>query len=136
LHRSSFYWWLDFHMATQMPIAFVGIFNLLTIVESDSQLFSRIGYKEEISRKESNGKLKPDRTLIEHMIKELTPKNVNPPLQLIDLCAQVASHRGCYRAVHKQLKLAVEIRSSDTTMDWKDAFGAAHTKLFRDYDLN
>ena len=136
LHHTAFYWWLDFHMATQMPIAFVGIFKLLTIIEADPQLFSRIGYKEEISKKDAEGKVKPDRILLKHMIEELLPKDNNYPPELVDLCAQVAQKRGLYRSVHKQLKLAVEIRSGNKSLTWPDAFRAAHTKLIRHFDLN
>ncbi|HEV2329215.1 MAG TPA: hypothetical protein VGY56_10545 [Verrucomicrobiae bacterium] len=136
LHITAFNFWLDIHMATEMPIAFVGTFKLLTIVTGDVQLSSRIGFRDEIRRKDAAGNLKVDRNLLNHMIQELLPKDNSFTPELTHLCAQVASNQGCYRSVHKQLKLAVEIRSGEKILSWPDAFRCAHMKLIRDYDLD
>lgn len=138
LHFTALKWWIDFHQATQMPLALVGTYKLMTFIEIDPQIFSRVGIKWEIKRVEKDGKtLRPDRDLLKHMIAELMPKDNNPPMELTDLCAKVAVEHGCYRSVHKQLKLAVEIKAgTNRAMTWPEAFHAAHTMLVRNYNLN
>jgi hypothetical protein len=60
------------------------------------------------------------------------------PAELLDLCQQVAANHGHFRSVHKQLKLAAELKHAkkgEQIISWPDAFRAAHTMLLRQYQL-
>lgn len=133
LTRPALQWWFDFHDATLCPIAFVGTFELLDKLEDDPQRFSRVGLHFEIRNADAG----VDRALLKHMIKQIAPKCDGESTELVDLCEQVAKEHGHYRSVHKQLKVAVEVKlGSKKTMSYADAFRAAHTMLVRNYHLN
>ena len=136
LTRPALQWWFDFHDATQCPIAFAGTFALLEKLEDDPQRFSRVGLHCEIVNDEGDG-VTVDRTLILHLIKSLIPAANGETEELADLCEQVAKEHGHYRSVHKQLKLAVELRAgSKKPLSFSQAFRNAHTMLVRNYNLN
>lgn len=136
LHHTALLWWVHFHEATQMPIVFSGTFKLLDSIESDPQIFSRVGLRYEITTKDKTGKLILDDALIKHLINEFIPDANGSLSELVSLCEQVAGQHGHYRSVHKQLKVAVEIKAGKKSITWPQAFRAAHTMLVRNYDLN
>jgi DNA transposition AAA+ family ATPase len=136
LTRPAVQWFFDFHDATLCPVALVGTFDLFDKLEDDTQRFSRTGYYEEIKRVDSKGKLIVDRGLVKHLVKQLVPDANGETESLVDLAEQVAENHGHYRSVHKQLKLAVEIKAGSPKLGWTQAFHAAHTKLIRKYKLN
>jgi len=137
LTRPALQWFYDFHDSTQCPVVLVGTLELLEKVEDDAQRFSRTGYYEEIKQVDGKGKLIVDRDLIKYLVKNLVPDANGETEAICDLCEQIAEHHGVYRSVHKQLKLAVEIKGGKKTISWPDAIRAAHTKLIRiSYKLN
>ena len=134
LTRPALQFFFDLHDATQIPMAFVGIFDLMTKLEDDAQRFSRVGLHFEVTN--GDGKT-PDRPLILHLIKNLIPTANGETEELADLCEQVAREHGHYRSVHKQLKVAVELMAgSKGRMTCVKAFRAAHAILIRNYRLN
>ena len=134
LTRPALQWWFDFHDATQCPICLVGTFDLLPKVEDDPQRFSRVGLDYKIL---NESKDKVDRSLILHLIKSLVPQANGDTEELADLCEQVAKEHGHYRSVHKQLKVAVELKTgAKKPITYTQAFRAAHTMLVRNYNLN
>lgn len=136
LHHTALQWWVHFHEATQMPLALCGIPELLKKIEGDAQIFSRVGLRYDIRGGDADT-LKADGDLLKHMIKQLAPEAANSD-ELVTLCEQVAREHGHYRSVHKQLKLAVEIRQGNAkrNLTYADAFRQAHTMLFRNYNLS
>jgi DNA transposition AAA+ family ATPase len=138
LTRPALQFWFDLHDATLCPIAFVGTFELLKKLEDDPQRFSRVGLHFEITN-EKNG---IDHGLLNHLITSLIPEANSEMEELKDLCEQVAREHGHYRSVHKQLKVAVELRAGSYTgrgqsrLSYVQAFRAAHTMLVRNYNLN
>lgn len=121
---------VDVHDQTGCPFGFVGTFELMDKLERDPQLYSRVGLKWVI------GGSRP-KELIGHLINSLAPSVNGERAELVALCEQVASNAGHFRAVHKQLKLAAEMRETGTAFtSWVKAFRAAHTKMCRDYKLN
>jgi hypothetical protein len=138
LTRPALQWFYDFQDATQCPIALVGTYDLLGKLEDDAQRFSRAGYHEPMRNLDKDGKLVVDRALVKHLVKQLAPGANGEMEALCDLAEQVAEEHGHYRSVHKQLKLAVEIKAGATKkpITWPQAFRSAHTKLIRKYKLN
>ncbi|MEI8289831.1 MAG: AAA family ATPase [Verrucomicrobiota bacterium] len=130
LNRPALQWFFDFHDETLCPIAFVGIYELEEKLEDDAQRFSRVGLRWEI---------KPEnpRELINHLIRSLC-HNITTPDQrtLFAYCEQVAEQHGHFRSVHKQLKVAAEIREGKPSITWEQAFKSAHQMLVRKYPLN
>lgn len=120
-----------FQEKTAIPVALVGVNELVAKLESDSQRYSRAGLHWAIkSTKRSNSKL------LLHMVRSIA-KDVDGDLDdLLELASQVAERHGHFRAVHKQLKLAAEMRHAEDTLTWPDAFRAAHAKLLRPYVLS
>ena len=151
LTRPALQFLFDFHDETGCPLALVGTFDLEELLEDDAQRFSRVGLRFEIKPKEG-------RSLIEHLITTLccgakpgAIRNSDGSLPasqrrdeptngefdaLVALCEQVAEQHGHYRSVHKQLKVAAEIKETKPKTAWTDAFKAAHTMLLRRYALN
>lgn len=120
-----------FQEKTKCPVALCGIPTLVAKMETDSQRFSRAGIKYALE----SGNEDPE--LLLHMVRSVAKGAVNGELdELIELCAQVARHQGCKRAVEKQLKLALELRHVDPNLEWPEAFRKAHTLLFRSYQLS
>lgn len=136
LTRPALQWFCDFHEATQCPIGLIGLLELIGKLEDDTQRFSRTGYYEEVKTLDAKGNLTVDHSLIKHLVKQLVPEANGEFQTLCDLCEQVAEKNGHYRSVHKQLKLAVEIKSGAGRLTWDQAFRAAHTKLIRNFKLN
>lgn len=136
LSRPALQWFYDFHDATQCPIALFGTLALLDKLEDDPQRFSRSGYYQEIKQVDAKGNLVVDRALIKSLVKQLAQDANGETENLIDLSEQVAAEHGHYRSVHKQLKLAAEIRSGAKNISWPQAFRAAHTKLIRNYKIS
>jgi DNA transposition AAA+ family ATPase len=128
LTRPALQFLFDFHDDTGCPMAFVGTFDLHDKLSADAQQLSRVGLRFEIVPKDQ-------RLLITHLMAELIPGVNGESEELADLCEQVAAHEGCYRSVHKQLKLAVEIREGNRRLTWVQAFRSAHTFLIRNYKL-
>lgn len=119
-----------FQEKTNCPVALVGIPELVKKLEADPQRFSRTGIRWTIKGDTKDAKL------LAHMVRSIA-KDVNGDLDdLLELCAQVSSHHGHFRAVHKQLKLASELRHADDNLTWPDAFRLAHTHLLRPYKLS
>jgi len=118
-----------FQEKTNCPIALVGINELVKKLEADPQRFSRTGIRWAIAP----GKKDPD--LLLHQIRSIA-KDVNGEMdELRDLCQQVADHHGHFRAVHKQLKFAAELRHANSDLTWVKAFRDAHQHLLRPYQL-
>lgn len=136
LHHTALQWWVHFHEATQCPLALAGTFELIKKIEADPQIFSRVGLRFEIKKVDAQGHLAIDRELIKHLIRQLAPKVNGEMTELVDLCEQVAREHGHYRSVHKQLKVAVEIKAGNGKLSHAQAFRAAHTMLVRNYNLN
>ena len=134
LTRPALQFWFDLHDATLCPISFVGTFELLKKLEDDPQRFSRVGLQFEITKEDDKG---VDRSLIKHLIKSVMPEANGEAEELADLCEQVAREHGHYRSVHKQLKVAVEVKTgSKRRITNVEAFRSAHTMLVRNYNLN
>jgi DNA transposition AAA+ family ATPase len=130
LTKPAMQWLFDFHDVTQSPVALVGTFDLEANLGADSQRFSRTGLRYEIKPEEP-------RALIEHLVRSLAPDLNGEFEQVCDLGEQIAAHAGCYRAVHKQLKLAMEIRSSaKKPITMVQAVRSAQTQLIRDWQLS
>lgn len=113
------------------PVALIGCPTLVKKLEADSsgQNPSRAGICWAIAPK------KQDAKLLLHLVRSIA-KDINGELDdLIELCGQVAAHHGHNRAVHKQLKLASELRHADGDLTWCAAFRQAHTHLLRAYKL-
>ena len=129
LTKPALQWIFDFWEETLIPIALVGTTALYELLSADAQRFSRTGLWYEIAPE------KP-RELIKHMVTSLLP-NANGEMEtLCDLGEQIASHEGCYRAVHKQFKLAEEIKSgAKGNITYVQAVRSAHTKLIREWQL-
>lgn len=136
LHHTALQWWVHFHEATQCPLALAGTYDLLNKIEADPQIFSRVGLRFEIKKMDDKGHLLIDRALIRHLIQQLAPKVNGEMEELTDLCEQVAKEHGHYRSVHKQLKVAVEVKSGNAKLSYVAAFRAAHAMLVRNYNLN
>lgn len=136
LSRPALQWFFDFHDATQCPIGLFGTLALLDKLEDDPQRFSRSGYYEEIKCTDAAGALIVDRSLIKGMVKQLAEGANGDTEELCDLSELVAAEHGHYRSVHKQLKLAAEIKSGAKSLSWPQAFRAAHTKLIRNFKLS
>jgi DNA transposition AAA+ family ATPase len=129
LTKPAMQWLFDFHDVTQSPVALVGTFELEANLGADSQRFSRTGLRYEI-------KPQKPRELIEHLVRSLVPDINGEFEQVCDLGEQIAAHAGCYRAVHKQLKLAVEIKSgAKKAITLVQAVRSAQTQLIRDWQL-
>lgn len=136
LHQTALQWWVHFHEATQCPLALTGTYALIKKIEADPQIFSRVGLRFEIKKTGKDGALAIDRPLLRHLISELAPK-VNGELdELLDLCEQVGKEHGHYRSVHKQLKVATELKTGNPKLTYVQAFRAAHTMLVRNYNLS
>jgi DNA transposition AAA+ family ATPase len=136
LTRRALQWFYDFHEETQCPMCLVGTPELINKLEDDAQRFSRTGLYEEIKHVDAKGNIIPDRAFIKNMVKQLA-EGVNGDTEaLCDLAEQVAVQHGLYRSVHKQLKLAAEIKSGKRGLSWPEAFRAAHTKLIRNFKLS
>ena len=130
LTRPALQWLFDFCDETQIPLGLVGTFTLLDKVEDDPQRGSRVGLRFEIIPEEP-------RDLIEYLARTLAPGAANGQfIELCDLAEQVVKEDGHYRAAHKQLKLAVEMRELKPALTWPEAFRAAHSLLIRDYTLS
>lgn len=129
LTRPALQFLFDFHDETGCPIALVGTFALEDLLEDDPQRFSRVGLRFEIRPRNS-------RKLIEHLVATLAATANGEADHLIALCEMVAAEHGHFRSVHKQLKLAAEIKDKKPKASWVDAFKAAHTMLLRRYALN
>lgn len=128
LTRPACQWIFDLHDETGCPVALVGTNDLEAKITDDPQRFSRVGYCHRI-------KVESPRALIEHTIRELCTDIAEVEISgLADVVEQVAEQHGYYRAVHKELKLAVEIRSA-SNKGWIESFRAAHQKLLRKYVL-
>ena len=130
LNRSALQWLCDLFDETLCPIGLVGIYELEDKLADDAQRFSRVGLRWEIKPEEP-------KELIEHLIRSLCPGITTPDQrQLFPLCEQVAEQHGHFRSVHKQLKVAAEIREGKPGLSWEEAFKAAHAMLVRKYPLN
>jgi DNA transposition AAA+ family ATPase len=128
LTRPALQFLFDFHDETGCPIALVGTFALEELLEDDAQRFSRTGLRWEVRPNNS-------RKLIEHLVTSLAPTVNGEFDQVVALCEMVAAEHGHFRSVHKQLKLAAEIKEQKPRTSWTDALKAAHTLLIRKYAL-
>lgn len=128
LTRPALQFLFDFHEETGCPLGLVGTFDLDDLLEDDAQRFSRVGLHFDIKPSNSS-------KLIEHLIRTLAPGVNGEAEQIAALCETVAAEHGHYRSVHKQLKLAAEIKEGKPKTTWVDAFKAAHTMLIRKYAL-
>jgi DNA transposition AAA+ family ATPase len=127
LARRSLGWLFDFHDTTDCPIALVGNPEILGLLKTNDQWYSRIGQKRELKLKP--GKARP---IVEKLIAQILPEAADA----LDLAETVAEHHGHFRAVRKQLLLARAIREKDETRpDWPTAFKMAHLQSVRDYAL-
>jgi DNA transposition AAA+ family ATPase len=119
-----------FQEKTGCPVCLVGTPELVKKLEADPQRYSRVGISWHIQNTE-----KADLKLLKHIINSFC-KTVNGDMdQMVEYCKQVAIKQGHYRAVHKQLKVAAEIRQGAPDMSWPEAFKEAHTHLLRPYQL-
>lgn len=129
LTKPALQWLFDFWEETLIPIALVGTHALEEKLSSDAQRFSRSGLWYEVAPEN-------ERALIEHIVREVLPGAKSELEQLCDLGEQIASHEGCYRAVHKQMKLADEIFSrAKKPISYVQAVRSAHAKLIRNWSL-
>lgn len=128
LTRPALQWIFDLHDATGIPIALIGTFALEDKVADDAQRFRRVGYRTELT---------PDdpADLVGHLVRTLCPGVNGERSKLEELSSAIAARRGHFGDVHKQLKLAGEIKAKAPSMTWEKAVRAAHTKLFRDQAL-
>ncbi len=130
LTRAALQLCFDLHDETLCPFALVGIFELEDKLADDAQRFSRVGLRWEI-------KPEDPKQLSDHLVKSLCPNITMPDQRIIfPLCEQVAEQHGHFRSVHKQLKVAAEIREGKPDINWETAFKSAHTMLVRKYPLN
>lgn len=135
LTRPALHWLFDFYDETNIPIALIGTIDLIDKLEDDSQRFSRVGVHMPIkTRWNSKEGIKTGKDLIRKMVKTLAPDSNGDTGELIDLCEQVARQHGHFRSVHKQLKLAAELKSKHH-WTWPQSFRNAHELLLRQYKL-
>lgn len=128
LTRPALQWIFDLHDATGIPIALIGTFALEDKVADDPQRYRRVGYRTELT---------PDdpAELVGHLVRTLCPGVNGERAKLEELASAIAGRRGHFGDVHKQLKLAGEIKAKTSSLTWEKAVRAAHTKLFRDQPL-
>jgi DNA transposition AAA+ family ATPase len=126
LTRPALQYLFDLYDETHCPIGLVGTYELEDLLKDDAQRFSRTGLRWELTPEDPT-------VLIKHMILNLCGEVGNDLPELIELCHQVATKHGHFRSVHKQLKLAAELKSDKDT--WPTAFRLAHTNLIREYKL-
>lgn len=126
-----------FQEKTGCPCALIGLPELVKKLESDPQLLSRTGLHWALTHKKPDPKTEAKETkLLLHMVRSVA-KDCNGELDdLVELCTQVSAHHGHKRAVHKQLKVAAEIRHANDDLTWCEAFRQAHTLLLRQYALS
>ena len=129
LTRPALQYVFDLHDETHCPVALIGTFELEDKIKDDAQRFSRVGLRFELKPENPRG-------LIEHLIKQLCPGIDGELSGLCDLCDQVARQHGHFRSVHKQLKVAAELKLSTPKLTWCAAFRQAHTLLVREYTLS
>jgi len=129
LTRPALHLLFDLWDETNIPITLIGTADILPKLEDDSQRFSRVGLYFTV-----RPDTKKSRVLLEHMVTKLAPGANGDREELLDLCEQVAKQAGHFRSVHKQLKLAAELRNGKDAA-WPKAFRAAHTLLKREYQL-
>ncbi len=131
LTRPALQWLFDFADETQCPLGLVGTPELLKKIEDDAQRFSRVGLKLELEPKNW-------RDLIAHLVATHAPTaGTGAATELVGLCEQVVAQHGHFRALHKQLKLAAELKEhAKEALTWPQVFRKAHLKLVRKYQLN
>jgi DNA transposition AAA+ family ATPase len=127
LKMATLAWLFDFHDATGCPIALVGNPEVLEVIRTNDQLFSRIGYQRVLKLKAGVAATVARRQLKQHL-----PEAEG---ELASLAEMVGENQGHFRSVRKQLILAKAIRDKKK-VSWSDAFKAAHTQLVRDYKLD
>ena len=134
LTKPALQWLFDFHDASGTPIALVGTHQIDKLLVEDTQRFSRTGYSLSI-------KSKSQRMLIEHIVTRMAPDVKEGELsEVCDLCEQICGHDGRYRAVQKQIKLALEIQArkkeKGEAKDLPASIRLAQRNLIRNWELN
>jgi DNA transposition AAA+ family ATPase len=127
LTRPALQWFFDLHDATHMPVVIAGTPLLMEKIIDDSQRGSRVGLHFPLESKQPAG-------LLAHLVKSLVPDAGDETEAIMDLCEQIAAKDGHFRAVHKQLKLAGELRAKSGS--YVEAIQRAHSLLVRAYKLN
>lgn len=128
LTRPALQWLFDLHDATGIPIALVGTYALDDKVADDAQRFRRVGYRTELTPDDPSA-------LVTHLVRTLCPGINGEQSRIEELATSISARRGHFGDVHKQLKLAGEIKAKAPSLSWEKAVRAAHTKLFRDQPL-
>lgn len=126
LRASAIGWLFDFTDETECPLLLVGNPELLPVIRTNDQWFSRIGVKRELRWPKSGG---PE--VVRKLVESLVPEAV----EVAELAGVVAENHGHLRAVRKELLLARKIKETRPELKWEEAFRAAHTQLVRDYAL-
>jgi hypothetical protein len=120
----------DLRDQTGLPVALVGIEELIPKLRRDSQRLRRTGIVYRLKIKEA-GKL------VDHHIREIIPGELNGEgAELRKLCLQIAGQAGHFGSVQMELALAVRIKKGAPQWSWVECVKAAHTRLIRDYALD
>jgi DNA transposition AAA+ family ATPase len=131
LSLNAIKWCFWMHRETGCSVALIANPELLDVIKRNDQMFSCIGLREPITSGKTDEILKSVRALLAlHAPEEADV--------LEDLALQVASKEGAghLRALTMQLALAREMRALTAKLaNPRDAFIAAHAKLFRSYQL-
>lgn len=139
LRKTALAYLFDFHDATGCPVMLVGNPEVLEVISSNDQHYSRIGLHKSL-----NHLNKSSADLAATLFTHLWPECERPP---IDLCVKVIERNGHLRALKKQILLAKELASKPSfQVDFQKgkfgqndlpsaAFRAAHERLIRDYKL-
>ena len=131
LTRPALHLLFDLWDETNIPIVLIGTTEIIEKLQDDSQRFSRVGIHFTVTPDP-----KKSRALLAHLVKTLAPDANGDKEELLELCDQVARQHGHFRSVHKQLKLAAELRATvDPAPTWPSAFRASHKMLLRQYHL-
>jgi len=122
-------WFFDFHDETGCPVALVGNPEILKLIRTNDQRFSRVGLCDPLPAPDHK-KYK----IVEQIVTQIAPEANG---YLNDAGAVVVEQHGHLRALRKQVSLAREIRENTPGMGmgWEEAFEAAHLKLIRNYRL-
>lgn len=137
LRIEALQWLFDFQDETGVPICILGNPEVLTVIQRNDQMFSRIGLMDEITLPERSKAKAKDHANVETVVDSLLAQMVPEWAKAVRaLALQVAWQRGHFRALRKTLTFAMQLSLNGGALaDARTAFRAAHGKLVRNYAL-
>ncbi len=121
----------DIHDRTGYPIVLVGNPSIITNLQRDDQLFSRVGLKAEATYTAATL-----RAAVEALLGRETPRHVNA---LLPMALKVGANKGRLRAVNHHLRVTMEFASREELAgrNITEVFKAAHAALIHtDFSLD